>query len=591
LAGAWLLVLPLVGLACSQSPPAEGEKKAELTVAKTQPPQPAPAPEHKHEAPKPVLRSVRISSDPGGAEIIIDHVTLPGKTTPAEVDLAAGEHVVQVQKSNYLPSEPRTITITGGQSPSPLAFALRAPPPPAPAEISIALRCNPATATLVVDGASVPLEQGRATLKRPTDVKSLAVAASAPAHARLERRFSSKELEAAGHAIDVRLNPYLHAEPQDADLWVDSQLVAADAEGRRELPRKASDSYQLILSRPGFKPLSGTFSYEELLTRGFTLSLQAETKPVAADTWLRRAGRLKRQSAWPAHAKTVYAVAFGPKNRFFASAGRDERVKLSSYPEKELSGGALPATPVGELKHDKPVLSLAFSPDGQWLATGSADKQARLWDVQSRQLSGKFAEGDWVWSVAFSHDGGKLATAAGDGTVSLWNVSSRSRVGSAKKLHEETVNCIAFSPDDRTLASAGADGGVALWTVGTEEVTTLRTGSQAVLSLAFSPDGGTLASGGDDSSITLWDVAKRQRRSTLGRHAESVHCVAYSPDGKILASAGGDKVVKLWDPTTGKLLQTLPHDEQVFSVAFAPAGWLLASGGSNGGVTLWRSGD
>jgi len=624
-----LFLLPLVGVACSKSLPTEQPKAAEQKVAR--PDQPAAAvSEPKQEAPKPaetpspvetpkatgtpaaaeskpaettkpaetpktaetpatvppkvVLQTVRILSEPSGAEILVDHNTLSGKTTPADVELSPGTHVVQVKKSQYEPSEERTVNVQAGQGAADVSFALKAS---VPEEFTITIRCEPTGATLTADGTSVSLSQGQASLKRPKTMDNLTLKVSASSHASVEKRYSRSELESANCSVTIRLNPYLKIDPKEAEVWVDGESLAADSQGRRELRRNTADSYRLIVSCSGYTSLTKTYSYDDLRQREFSLSL--EKKP--ADTWLERAAKLTRQSGWPGHTKTVYAVAFSPKKRLLASAGRDEQVRLSSYPEKKQSNGELPATSEGELKQSKPVLSLAFSPDGQWLATGGADRKVRLWDLQSREAKAELPHDDWIWSVAFTHDGAKLATAAGDGTVALWGVTSHSRVGNPKKLHDESIESIAFNPSDKILASAGADGKVILWTVDGGETATLRSGSKAVHSLAFSPDGATLASAGDDNTITLWDVAKREQLATLGTHDQPVRCVAFSPDGKILASAGSDKKVKLWDVAAKKEARTLALDEEVGCVAFSPSGWLLAAGGMQGGVAFWQSAD
>lgn len=586
----WLL-LPLASSGCATKQPAEEAKKAEAPAAKTE--AQTTSVSGQQPASKAVRRSVRIVSVPAEAEIVVDHNALSGKLTPADIELSEGQHVVQVKKADYEASEERTISVSGDQTPKEVAFTLRSK---APEEVTINVRCDPTTAALVVDGMNITADQGKVALKRPKTFEKLSLKASATSHAPLERTIARADLEAAGYSVVLRLNPYLQTEPREADIRIDGKLVAADAEGRRELGRNTSDQYDLVVSRPGYQALEGKYSYDDLRQQNFKLTLKAEPKSepkveAKADTWLQRAEKLARQSGWQNHTKTVYSVAFSLKDRLFASAGRDNLVRLSSYPDKELFGGMFPPTPAGELKHDKPVLAVAFSPDAKWLATGSADKKARLWNIESRQVAGEMPQDEWVWAVAFTHDGTKLAVGSADGKVSLWAVPSRDAVGKPKKLHEEMIRAIAFSPDDRTLASASLDGTIALWTVGSDDSTTLGGSSKAVQCLAFSPDGATLATAGDDNMVTLWDVAKRQKRSTLGTHSQPVRALAYSPDGRVLASAGSDKVIKLWNVSSGKQLQALTCNEELYCLAFSPTGWLLAAGGGNGGVTVWRSSD
>jgi WD40 repeat protein len=140
------------------------------------------------------------------------------------------------------------------------------------------------------------------------------------------------------------------------------------------------------------------------------------------------------------HTKSANAVAFSPDNRWLASGGKDDVIKIW-----DLANGNVLRTLYG---HTSNVNALAVSPDGKLLASGSGDinderdlgsftqggvvggedNSVRIWSVQTGQQLHVLRGHDLpVAAVAFSNDG-RLLTCVGGDAVKVWEVSARAEL-------------------------------------------------------------------------------------------------------------------------------------------------------------------
>jgi WD40 repeat protein len=305
------------------------------------------------------------------------------------------------------------------------------------------------------------------------------------------------------------------------------------------------------------------------------------------------------------HTATVWAGAFAPDGRTFATVSDDQTARLWDLSDRDRPRQLGPPL----TGHTGSVYGVAFAPDGRTLATASDDQTARLWDLSDRDrprqlgppLTGHTGS---VRGVAFAPDGRTLATASFDQTVRLWDLSDRDRprpLGPPLTGHTNAVYGVAFAPDGRTLATASFDQTARLWDLSDRDrprqlgpPLTGHTGS--VYGVAFAPDGHTLATASTDQTVRLWDLSDRDRPRPLGPpltgHTGSVYGVAFAPDGRTLATASTDQTTILWDlsdrdrprplgqPLTG-------HTGAVYRVAFAPDGRTLATVSDDQTAILW----
>lgn len=249
------------------------------------------------------------------------------------------------------------------------------------------------------------------------------------------------------------------------------------------------------------------------------------------------------------------------------------------------------------------VKSVAFSLDGELLASGSMQGTVRTWDVGTGEPKLTFSHERSVQSVAYSPNGRTITSGWSHG-VKVTDASTGREVFT--RAQSCWVDVVVFSPSGTMLAS-GCGRAVILWNVATwREIATLVNYSDYpgnVRSVAFSPDGTILASGSGNGKIKLWDVEQYQEIATLETQSDAVLSVAFSPDGKLLASAeitqdptdySWDSSVRLYDVETKRDVATIDADTTAFgesywyqSVAFSPTGAILATGSRDNTVKLW----
>ena len=145
------------------------------------------------------------------------------------------------------------------------------------------------------------------------------------------------------------------------------------------------------------------------------------------------------------HTRSVNTVAFSPDNRWLASGGKDNVIKIW-----DLAKGNILRTLYG---HTTNVNALAISPDGKLLASGSGDindqrdlgaftqggvvggaeeNTVRIWSVQTgQQLQVLRGHELPVVAIAFSNDGHSLTSVSGD-AIKVWDVSAGAELRSQK---------------------------------------------------------------------------------------------------------------------------------------------------------------
>jgi len=114
------------------------------------------------------------------------------------------------------------------------------------------------------------------------------------------------------------------------------------------------------------------------------------------------------------HKNRVNYIEFSPDKKQFASAGKDEVVKI-----KGREGNPNTRT---LSNHTGDICAIDFSPDGKYLVSGSDDKTVKVWNVESGKeiitLRGNTSD---VMAVAFSPDGRYIVSGGKDEKIRVWS--------------------------------------------------------------------------------------------------------------------------------------------------------------------------
>jgi WD40 repeat protein len=244
------------------------------------------------------------------------------------------------------------------------------------------------------------------------------------------------------------------------------------------------------------------------------------------------------------HTRSANAVAFSADNRWLASGGKDNVIKIW-----DLANGNVLRTLYG---HTSNVNALAVSPDGKLLASGSGD-------INDKRDLGTFTQGGVV--------GG-----AEDNTVRIWSVQTGRQL-QVLRGHELPVGAVAFSNDGHSLTSVGGDA-VKVWDVsaGTElRSQKTKYGSTGMEKLNSMP------------SFSIWgggDKQQKQEAQRLRNFKQSASKMAVSSNGQIAAVGQPDKAVKIYDAQSGRELRDLPFkaipEAENSSLAFSADARLVA---------------
>ncbi|HEX3084183.1 MAG TPA: WD40 repeat domain-containing protein, partial [Pyrinomonadaceae bacterium] len=256
-------------------------------------------------------------------------------------------------------------------------------------------------------------------------------------------------------------------------------------------------------------PIRGLAQSKEQEKRGLGIAPTPSPSPASGTAATR--GDKPELVLQTGHTKSANAVAFSPDNRWLASGGKDNLIKIW-----DLANGSVLRTLYG---HTSNVNALAVSPDGTLLASGSGD-------INDERDLGTFTQGGVV--------GG-----AQDNTVRIWSIQTGKQL-QVLRGHELPVAAVAFSNDGHSLTSVGGDA-VKVWDVSAgAELRSQKTqyGKSGMEKLSSMP------------SFSVFGGGDKERKQELQRQKNfkmSASKIAVSASGLLAAVGQPDKAIKLYD--------------------------------------------
>jgi WD40 repeat protein len=328
---------------------------------------------------------------------------------------------------------------------------------------------------------------------------------------------------------------------EPADKPVARDLVCYFHRVRSKSGRRQISSLLVLLSIV-CAPLSGFAQSKDQEKRG--LGVQSAPAQPSASATSPNAGDKPELILQTGHTKSANAVAFSPDNRWLASGGKDNVIKIW-----DLATGNVLRTLYG---HTANINALAVSPDGKLLASGSGN-------INDKRDLAAFIQGGVV--------GG-----AEDNTVRIWSVQT----GKQEQLlrgHELPIGAVAFSNDGHSLTSVSGDA-VKVWdlSAGTESRSQKTKYGKSGMEKLNSMPSFSLFGGGDKQ--------QKQEAARLKNFKLSASKIAVSANGQIAAVGQPDKAIKIYEAQGGRELRELSFraipEAENSSLAFSPDARLVA---------------
>jgi WD40 repeat protein len=165
--------------------------------------------------------------------------------------------------------------------------------------------------------------------------------------------------------------------------------------------------------------------------------------------------------------------------------------------------------------HSDFVYAVAFAPDGKWYATASKDRTGRVIDASTGASKVTFSGMDQeVLAVAVRAGDQQVVTSGYETQLRWWNPATAENVrkagGPGTATHE-----IAINPKGTLAVAAGGDGSIRLYNPQAGDQTKAMQAGSPVFSVALDGEGKRVASGSADGTVKVWDAADARLLVTL----------------------------------------------------------------------------
>ncbi|EGT49662.1 hypothetical protein CAEBREN_16934 [Caenorhabditis brenneri] len=257
--------------------------------------------------------------------------------------------------------------------------------------------------------------------------------------------------------------------------------------------------------------------------------------------------RTKKRAGVPeepthAHYGVIFAVAVSPDQKFIASGGFDQVVKIWNFDNldhiKDLSG------------HRGHIYSLTFQLKTNNLFSASQDRSVKMWDVDQLGLvDTMYGHQDGVQQISILSKQ-RVATVGGrDRTARLWKVEDESQLMFTGLPNCVSLDCVSMINEEH-FATGSADGSIAIWSFWKKRPLTVRKQAHGVengngrwiVALAVLPYSDLLASGSNEGELKLWKISENFRSITpffSYTIPGFINSINFSPNGKSIVVGAG----------------------------------------------------
>ncbi|ULU08660.1 hypothetical protein L3Y34_019689 [Caenorhabditis briggsae] len=244
-----------------------------------------------------------------------------------------------------------------------------------------------------------------------------------------------------------------------------------------------------------------------------------------------------------AHYGVIFAVAVSPDQKFVASGGFDQAVKIWNFDTldhvKDLSG------------HRGPIFSLQFQLKTNNLFSASQDRAVKMWDIDQLGLvDTMYGHQDGVQQIGVLSKQ-RVATVGGrDRSARLWKVEDESQLMFTGLSNCVSLDCVSMINEEH-FATGSADGSIAIWSFWKKRPLTVRKQAHEqdekgngrwIVALAVLPYSDLLASGSNEGELKLWKIGENFRSITPFFSYSIpgfINSIAFASNGKSLVVGAG----------------------------------------------------
>ncbi|MEZ4739711.1 MAG: hypothetical protein R2818_10270 [Flavobacteriales bacterium] len=258
------------------------------------------------------------------------------------------------------------------------------------------------------------------------------------------------------------------------------------------------------------------------------------------------------------------------------------------------------ATSIAYQGHTAAVYALATGPTERSFISAGGDGQVIAWDLDTPDQGRLLAKvSDAIYSVLLDNERDRLLIGTGAGRLHVIDLQAKAEV-QVVELHRKGIfRIVAHTP--RGFLCAGGDGILSVWgwTAGADPAASVELQRQIPLcdeklrDIALSPTADRVALACGDGSVREFEPTLFNETLRMVGHSGGVTCVHYHPNKPVLISGGKDGELRFWHThEDGREVHGFPaHKGSIYAAGVSSSGTQLASVGRDSLLKIWNAND